>query len=64
MVRQSDLLVRAAICGRLMDLTVDAKQRQRFKELRDAWIALAHDGPDLHGEAVAAFVECRDGSIH
>jgi hypothetical protein len=64
MARQSDLLLRAAVCGRLMDLSVDVKQRQRFKALRDAWIALAHDGPDLSGETVAAFVECRDGSIH
>ena len=64
MTRQSDLLLRAAVCGRLMDLSVDANQKQRFKQLRDAWIALAHDGPDLRGETVAAFVECQNGSIH
>jgi hypothetical protein len=64
MARQSDLLLRAAVCGRLMNLSVDAKQRQRYKQLRDAWIALAHDRPDLCGEAITNFAECQDGSIH
>lgn len=64
-------LWRAAVCGRLMDLSIDPGQKQRFKQLRDSWIALAHDGPDLCGETVtalvetvAALVECQNASIH
>lgn len=68
MARQSDLLWVAAVCRRLMVLSVDPKEKQRFKQLRDAWIALAHEGPDLRGETIgetiAAFVACQDGSIH
>lgn len=64
MVKQSGLLLLAAECGRLMDLSVDAKQRQRYKQLRDAWIALAHDRPDLCDETTTDFAACQHGTIH
>ena len=56
----SELLWRASVCGRLMHLSVDPSRKRRFKELRDAWIALAHDDP----ETIAAFVESEGASIH
>jgi hypothetical protein len=43
-----------------MHLSVDPSRKRRFKELRDAWIALAHDDP----ETIAAFVESEGASIH
>jgi hypothetical protein len=39
---QSELLFRAAVCGRLMSLPVSPEQKQRFRALRDACIALAY----------------------
>jgi hypothetical protein len=50
-----------------MELSIDPKEKQRFKQLRDAWIALAYEGTDLReaiGEAITPFVEGRSGSIH
>jgi hypothetical protein len=75
MAKQSDLLWRAAVCGRLMNLSIEPKQKQRFKQLRDAWIALAHDGPGLFSDVVAGdiaavedvqsvFVDGKDRCVH
>jgi hypothetical protein len=72
---QSALLLRAAVCGRLMDLPVSPEQKQRFRELRDACIALAYRAPNLSSEIVPAgiaaveefqsvFDQAESGSIH
>ena len=64
MRKQSDLLLLAAECGRLMGLSVDAKQRRRYKQLRDAWIALAFIDEGIAGVEEAIFDQGKTKSIH
>ena len=59
MARQSELIRWAAECDFLMKLASDAKEKQIFKRLRDTWIALAHDSPNL-----SVFEEGMSWSIH
>ena len=64
MAKQSDFLLLAVECGRLMGLSVDAQQRHRYKQLRDSWIALAFIEADIARVEEAVFDQGKTQSIH
>jgi hypothetical protein len=75
MDREAVLLKWAAECDVLMNLATDPKDKQIYKRLRDTWIALAHQCPNLSYEIMDAdfstveevqsiFDQGRNGSIH
>ncbi len=53
MGRQSELFRRAAECERLMDLAASRTRKGLFKQMRDIWIQLANECPNLSVGALA-----------
>ncbi len=53
MGRQSELFRRAAECERLMHLAARPAKKQLFKQMRDMWIQLANECPNLSVGALA-----------
>jgi hypothetical protein len=56
-----------------MNLAADPGRKQIYKRLRDAWIALAHNSPNLSSEAIAIdiaaieqieFISCEEKTLH
>jgi hypothetical protein len=57
---QSDLLRRAEECERLMDLAINPKKKESFGLLRDMWMMLAREYPNLPGDVIAEDIAAMD----
>jgi hypothetical protein len=57
---QSDLFRRAADCERLMNLATNPKKKKSFGLLRDMWIMLAEESPNLPSDVIAEDIAAMD----